>query len=114
MKTRVVPSAGKRMASMFWDYRGIVLIDWLPEKVTVNSDYYIQVLSNLKEQIKENRRGKCSRGVLLQHDNAPPHTSAKTMAAIGELGFTLIPPPAYSPDLAPSDYWLFPELKKSL
>jgi [histone H3]-lysine36 N-dimethyltransferase SETMAR len=114
VKAKAVPSAGKRMASVFWDYKGVVHIDWLPEKATINSDYYIQVLTNLKENINQDRRGKWSRGVLLQHDNARPHTSVKTMAAIQQLGFILLPHPAYSPDLAPSDYWLFPELKKSL
>ena len=29
-------------------------------------------------------------------------------------GFELIPHPAYSPDLAPSDYFLFPNLKKDI
>lgn len=38
----------------------------------------------------------------------------KTMAKINELGFDLLPHPPYSPDLAPSDYWLFADLKKML
>ena len=58
VKAKVVPSAGKRMASVFWDYRRVLIVDWLPVKSTINSDYYIQVLSQLKEKIKENRRGK--------------------------------------------------------
>ncbi len=41
IKARAVQSAGKRMASVFWDEEGILLIDWLPEKETINSDYYI-------------------------------------------------------------------------
>ena len=31
-----------------------------------------------------------------------------------ELNFELLPHPPYSPDLAPSDYWLFADLKKML
>ena len=38
----------------------------------------------------------------------------KTMAKLNELGFDLLPHPPYSPDLAPSDYWLFADLKKML
>jgi len=30
------------------------------------------------------------------------------------LGYELLPHPAYSPDLAPCDFFLFPNLKKSL
>ncbi|KAM8718305.1 hypothetical protein ACLKA7_001005 [Drosophila subpalustris] len=36
------------------------------------------------------------------------------MAKLNELGFELLPHPPYSPDLAPSDYWLFADLKKML
>ncbi|KAI6656057.1 hypothetical protein LOD99_1791 [Oopsacas minuta] len=38
----------------------------------------------------------------------------KTIAAIDDLGFEFFPHPPYSPDLAPSDYWLFGEMKRPL
>ena len=49
--------------------------------------------------------------MLFQQDNAPAHTSAIVMAKIHELGFELIHHPPYSPDLAPCDFFLFPNLK---
>ena len=61
--------------------------------------------------IKKEKRGKSSRGVVLQHDNARPHTSQQTRAAIEELWFKVIPHPPYIPDLAPNDYWLFAKIK---
>ena len=36
------------------------------------------------------------------------------MAKLSELGYELLHHPPYSPDLAPSDYWLFADLKKML
>ena len=48
-----------------------------------------------------------SAGVLLLHDNAPVHMSAKSQAAIQRCGFQQLNHPPYSPDLAPSDYFLF-------
>ena len=36
------------------------------------------------------------------------------MSAVHDCGFELIDYPPYSPDLAPSDYFLFPNLKKNL
>ena len=36
------------------------------------------------------------------------------MDAVERNGYELIPHPAYSPDLAPSDYFLFPNLKKDI
>ena len=47
------------------------------------------------------------REMLLQHDNARPHTSVKTRAAITRLGRTVLPHPPYSPALASSDFHLF-------
>jgi histone-lysine N-methyltransferase SETMAR len=52
--------------------------------------------------------------VLLQQDNAPAHTSRVALAAAAECGFEIIPHPPYSPDLAPSDYHLFSNLKRFL
>ena len=50
----------------------------------------------------------------LQHDNAHPHTRIRTMEAITSFGWTVIPHPPYSPDLAPSDNHLFGPMKKGL
>jgi histone-lysine N-methyltransferase SETMAR len=48
------------------------------------------------------------RRVLLQQDNASPHTARKTKEKLRELDVPeLLPHPAYSPDLAPSDFHLF-------
>jgi histone-lysine N-methyltransferase SETMAR len=46
--------------------------------------------------------------VLLQQDNACPHTAKKTLEKLEELEDTeLLSHPAFSPDLEPSDYYLF-------
>lgn len=36
------------------------------------------------------------------------------MAKLEQLGYELVQHPPYSPDLAPSDYYLFPNLKRML
>ena len=64
--------------------------------------------------IRENRRGKLSKGILLQQDNARVHTCKIAMDAVERNGYELIPHPTCSPDLAPSDYFLFPNLKKDI
>ena len=58
--------------------------------------------------------GKLSKGVLLQQDNARVHTCKGAMDAIERNGYELIPHPAYFPDLAPSDFFLFPNLKRDI
>jgi len=52
------------------------------------------------------------RGVLFHQDNAPAHTSRQALAAIQNSGFELLQHPPHSPDLAPSDYYLFTQLKE--
>jgi hypothetical protein len=45
--------------------------------------------------------------VLLQQDDARPHTVKKTLQKIEELEGIELPHPAFSPDLEPSEYYLF-------
>ena len=42
------------------------------------------------------------------------HTCKIAMDAVESNEYELIPHPTYSPDLAPSDYFLFPNLKKDI
>jgi [histone H3]-lysine36 N-dimethyltransferase SETMAR len=107
-------SAGKVMASVFWDAHGIIFIDYLEKGKTINSDYYIALLGRLKDEIAEKRPHLKKKKVLFHQDNAPCHKSMKTMAKLNELGYELLPHPPYSPDLAPSDYFLFADLKRAL
>jgi len=114
LKPKSTASAGKRMATVCWDYQGIVLLEWLEEGRTVNGTYFCQLLEHLRSAIKEKRWGRLSQGVMILMDNAPAHTAAITQEKMKDLGFSALPHPAYSPDLAPSDYWLFPAMKKPL
>ena len=45
------------------------------------------------------------------HDNAPVHKSLVSQQAICDCGSVQLNHPAYSPDLTPSDYYLFRNLK---
>jgi len=64
--------------------------------------------------LKEKRRGKDTKGVLFLHDNVPSHRALATQKKLAYLGFQFLDHPPYSPDLTPSDYHLFPGLKKQL
>jgi len=55
-----------------------------------------------------------TKGVRLLHDNARPHVARNTKALLDKFGWDILPQPPYSPDLAPSDYHLFTNLKKHL
>ena len=102
------------MASVFWDAHGIFFIDFLEKGKTIKSDYYMALLDRLSAEIKKKRPHMQKKKVLFHKDNAPCHQSMKTMFKFNELSFELLPHTPYSPDLTPSDYWLFDDLKKML
>jgi transposase len=51
-----------------------------------------------------------SKGILFLQDNAAPHKAAITHQKLAELHFEVLKLPVYSPDLAPLDYYLIPNL----
>ena len=102
-KLKTQPSAGKVMATVFWDAKGIILLDFLPKRSTITGVYYANLLDQLRTAIREKRRGKLAKGVLLEQDSVRVHTCKVAMDAVEQNGYELIPHPAYSPDLAPSD-----------
>jgi len=99
-KYRVQKSAGKVLASIFWDQDSILLIDYLPKGHTINAEYFSFLLVQLKDISKKIRRGKVMKGVLFLHDNAPTHRALATQKKLAYLGFQCHHPP-YSPDLTP-------------
>ena len=66
----------------------------------------------LKNILKEKRRGKITKGVLFLHDNSPAHRALATQKKLAYLVFHCLDHPPYSPDRASSDCHLFPGLKK--
>ena len=47
-------------------------------------------------------------------DNTSPHKADIVLKALRERGWNLLRHPAYSPDLSPCDFFLFPYLKRRL
>jgi len=64
--------------------------------------------------LQEKRPGKVTKGVLFLHDNAPAHRRLATQKKLACLGFQCLDHPPFSPDLASSNYHLFPGLKEQL
>jgi hypothetical protein len=102
------------LASVFGDKQGILLIDWLPQGATVNSNTYCDIVTHLHCRIQQWRKSKWAKKVFLLHDNAHPHLSKETRAQLDELGYTFHSHPPYFQDLAPSDYALFDKMKMPL
>ena len=96
---------------IFWDSEGVLLLEFMPHKKTITGDTCASIMVALRENIKQNRREKLLTGVLLLHDKSSAQKSRTSLAAIRKCGFAEFKDPPYSPDLAPSDYFLFRNLK---
>ena len=68
----------------------------------------------LREEITKKQPQMKKKNVLFHQVNALCHKSIATMVKLHELHFELFPYPHNSPDLAPSDYRLFADLKRML
>jgi histone-lysine N-methyltransferase SETMAR len=79
---------------------------------TVTAVVYCNQLHQLAAVNREKRPRRVD--VNLLHDNARPHVASATRRQLEQLGWTTVPHPAYSPDIAPSDYHLFRSLKNFL
>jgi len=101
------------MCTVFWDRKGILLVDFLPQGSTINAGVYCDTLKKLHRAIQNKRHGMLSQSVVMIHDNARPHTAAATQNLI-TFGWEQFDHPPYSPDLAPSDFHLNLHLKSFL
>ncbi len=109
----------KTMLVLFFDTAGPVHVEFVPRGETVDTDLWIAILKNLKESIcwkcpimwRGGFDGQTDRDFLLHMDNASCHVSNPALAFYGENQIDLLAQPAYSPDLAPCDFWAFPTLK---
>ena len=100
----------KAMMIVFFDIQGVIYIDWVLEGQTVNQVYYKNVLTTIRERVRQRRPDMWKNASrILHHDNA---LSVKRYLAKNNIPVMEHPP--YSPDLAPCDFFLFPEIKSVL
>ena len=94
-----------------WSTAGIQSVSMLPVGASFNKEYFETVLDELAAKIHMRRPVLGTNGVRLHIDNARPHL---VHDKIEQLGMKRLEHPPYSPDLAPSDFFLFGFLKTSL
>jgi hypothetical protein len=102
------------MATVFLDVHGVLLVDFTPPGSTINAAAYQETKETQGLQRKGPGLLTKGLGVLLLHDSARPHNAAATMNILNSWGWEILPHPPYSPDLASSDFHLFPKMKKNL
>jgi len=79
---------------------------------TITGKYYFTLLTRLDEKIRGKGPGLQKKKKNIFHqDSAPAHKSVSAMGKLRDLHYELLEHPPYSPDLAPSDFFLFQKLK---
>jgi histone-lysine N-methyltransferase SETMAR len=106
----------KVLLCVWWNYEGLIYYELVPYGSMINAEVYSQQLEKIYMVLLEKYPALVNqKHILLQQDNARPHTVKKTLQKIEELeGIELLPHPTFSPDLAPSYYYLFGSMAQFL
>jgi histone-lysine N-methyltransferase SETMAR len=99
------------MIIIAWNPLGFPLIAALPKGRTFNAEYYRDNILVALTQLQPEDDG---RKLIVDADNARAQTAQKYRTFYEENGLRLAPHPPYSPDLAPSDFFLFGYVKEHL
>jgi histone-lysine N-methyltransferase SETMAR len=106
----------KVMLCIWWDQKGVVYYELLKPGETVTADRYRMQLIKMEHALKNKRPRIASKRdkVLFHDDNARPHRAQIVKKKVEDFGWDRLDQPAYSPDLAPSDYHLFRSIQIAL
>ena len=106
--------SNKLLLIAFFDVRGMVHCELLPQGQTVNQHVHKDIQERLFRSMREKRQDLGESNTwLLHHDNAPAHTALGFRKFLEKNITVLKQPPLYSTDLAPCDFF-FPKLKALL
>ncbi|GFY16504.1 mariner Mos1 transposase [Trichonephila clavipes] len=97
----------------FWDSHEVILIDYLQKGKTITTVYNASLLDKEKAELAGKQPHLQKKKILFHQDNASSGTSVVAMVKSTNYGLSYLHPP-YSPDLATSDFLLFPHLKIAL
>jgi transposase len=105
----------KCLISVFWSVNAIHSLVDVPKGMKYNTTFfYDTVMPGIIGDITSHSRRKTLKNFFLHMDNATPHNSKQSQECIQASRAQRLPHPAYSPDLAPSDFFLFGYLKEKL
>ncbi|UYV68416.1 hypothetical protein LAZ67_5004271 [Cordylochernes scorpioides] len=82
--------------------KGVVHHVFLPQGITINKEYYLHVMRNLREAILQKRQDLWkNKNWLLHHDNAPDHTSLLVRDLLAKTNTLMMPTATVFPRSGP-------------
>ncbi len=101
------------MCTTFWDYRGVIYAEYLHVKRKEGTHWLkrgtLRLCTTFVRQLNTNVQGFSRLDIF--HDNARAHTTGITLSFLANFGWIIFTHSLYSPNLAQSNYYLFPLLK---
>jgi hypothetical protein len=98
---------------LFGASTGIKSLLYVSKSMKYNTTFFVEsVVPDLVEHVYQESQRKALRGIMVRLNNARLHNSRKSKAALTATKVRRIPAPVYSPDLSPSDFFLFGMLKQ--
>jgi len=104
----------KIMLCIWWDQKDLVYYELLKFGDSITGDRYRLQLIHWSHALREKRPEYEQRHdkVILLHDNARPHVAKVVKKYLKTLKWDILPHPLYSPNITPSDYWLFRRIQQ--
>jgi len=100
------------MLCIWWDQKDLVYYELLKPDDFITGDRYRLQLIRLSRALREKRPDTNKDKVILLRDNAQPHIAEIVKKYLETLKWDVLPDPPFSPNIAPSDYWLFRRMQQ--
>jgi transposase len=103
------------MLIAFWGIKGRGHVNWLPKNVRINTVYFRdEILRSISQKLQTNVAGGHKSWTVVRIDKAKVHTAKVISSSMPDLRLKRTFQPPYSPDISPSDFFLFGWLKGKL
>jgi histone-lysine N-methyltransferase SETMAR len=114
-KPRLDIQSKRFMVIITWNPSGFYVVDRLPNDTKMNSNYFIaNIFISFEKAIFPRGRAPHQKRLVIYFRKGSVHTSRASRDWLKEYGMRRTPHSPYSPDLAPSDFYLFPPVKEKL
>jgi hypothetical protein len=114
-QAKVIDQRPKVMILVVWGVDGAALVEIIPPDMRCSAKYMCKsALSHLEVSVRAHRPKQGLKGITFHWDNTSSHMATVKIHKIKELEMHQLPHPPYSPDIAPSDFFLFGYLKHKL
>jgi histone-lysine N-methyltransferase SETMAR len=113
-RERYTAQSQKVMLTIVWNAGGFHLVNILSNGFKFNASYSVTQTLDPRSKWRITQIGRINRKLIVHADNTRPDTAKMTSQFMEQNSMPRAPYPAYSPDLAPSDFYLFGYVKQLL